>query len=153
VAVPQPFRRDAYAELERLYRLHASALGRVDLKRVKEALAAYLTGHPEMLDPQGQANAMVEKYDERRRPPDDGQATMFDRDAFIPVGPNVRQRMGQARERDLIAWGQISTAEHASDAAAHARRMGYISSRLQTWTSGYTTLEEVERGAFGLGGP
>ncbi len=154
MAVPQPFRRNLRAELERLIRVHSNAETEVDLEAVKAALATYLVGHPDHMDARRQANAMVDDWDKHRRPKqaEDGQLGLFDREAYIPIGPNVRKQMAKARERDLIAWAQISTAEHAADAAAHGERMAYISSRLKAWTNGYRTLEEVERGEFGLDG-
>lgn len=152
MAIPRPFRRSIKEELERLWRLNTDADGRSDLGVIKTLLGAYLIAHPDHLDAQRQANAIVDDWERSRRPYVDpmGQASMFDADALLPVGKNERKQMGKAKQSDLVAWAAISSTEHAADAAAHARRLAYIGDRLQAayWPTADTTLSDVERDQF-----
>lgn len=150
MAIPQPFKRTIKEELERLIRLNTDGQGQVDLAQVKVAFGAYLIAHPDYLDAQRQANAQVDDWDRARRPKDDpsGQRSMFDEGAFFPNGENTRKQMGKAIRDDLTAWAAISLDEIAVSAAAHARRMRYISSRTAAWQPHHKTLLDVEHDQF-----
>lgn len=155
MAVPSPFRRDLAARIQRLVAQHTGSDGEVDLATVKALLAGWLVANPDQLSAQQQANAAVDRYMEGRRPPKQGphQLAMFEPEAYVPIGENRVRLMRQCKREDLLAWGAISTREHAADAAAHAGRMTYINERLQASWQPTDTLEDVERGRFGWTGP
>jgi hypothetical protein len=108
--------------------------GRCDLAVVRAELVKALQADP---------------IDRDSRPRANGQMSMFDADARIPVGEAVRVKMACATLRDMLAWHGIDAEEHRQHIEAYAAKLQYRNSRIAAWQSHHATLGDVERDVFG----
>jgi hypothetical protein len=136
-------KRDRLATAERIIAAISDSDGRFSTSDAIVALAAVYRDQPDLLDPDAQARADVTAIDRARRP-DPSQESLFDKDAWLPLGKGDRVRMGAARLDDLDAWWLVELDEHTKHAAAHSRKASYINSRRQAWTPDDHCLLDVE---------
>jgi hypothetical protein len=142
---------EVFRKIEELAKEYTTDNGRFDLHIVQEQLAVFLDEHRKQIDVVRLAIDYVNEFDRNQRPkPHAIQMgfSFFQPIAWIPTGNKERVQMAKATRIDMIAWAQIEISEHAASAAAHARKMEYINSRLNVWDNKCKSLGELEAKKF-----
>jgi len=130
-----------------------TAAGEVDLVAVKAQYKAHLDVNPHLLDTEALAQRDVRDLDHSRRPRATAvQGTLFDPEAWLPIGEAQRVVMARATQQQCMTALQYRTQSHLEEVTDYNRDLQYWNARIGAFQPHHQDLEDVERQVFGWSG-